>query len=137
MIRVRVSVPEMETPYFDGAVNETDYDEFKEFLEELRESFGDIDCEATVVNQETTENEKDSDEKTDPIAEHIKDHPVVNNNTDPKMKEFFNKLDEMNNDNTNILNDLDKIEELKPTILSIYEDLFKMTFTNLMNKYNR
>ena len=33
--------------------------------------------------------------------------------------------------------DLDKIEELKPTILNIYEDLFKMTFTNLMNKYNR
>lgn len=33
--------------------------------------------------------------------------------------------------------DLYKIEELKPIMLSIYEDLFKMTFTNLMNKYNR
>lgn len=33
--------------------------------------------------------------------------------------------------------DLKKIEDLKPVILNIYEDYFKMTFENLMNKYNR
>ncbi len=33
--------------------------------------------------------------------------------------------------------DLEKIELLKPVILNVYEDLFQLTFTNLMNKYNR
>ena len=33
--------------------------------------------------------------------------------------------------------ELAKIEALKPTVFNIYEDLFNLTFTNLMNKYNR
>lgn len=33
--------------------------------------------------------------------------------------------------------DLDKISDLKETVFNIYSDLFNMTFTNLMNKYNR
>lgn len=33
--------------------------------------------------------------------------------------------------------DLEKIDSLKETVFNIYSDLFKMTFTNLMNKYNR
>lgn len=33
--------------------------------------------------------------------------------------------------------DLTKIDALKPIFLNIYEDLVTMTFTNLMNKYNK
>ena len=33
--------------------------------------------------------------------------------------------------------DLEKLDNLKGTIFNIYSDYFKMTFTNLMNKYNR
>lgn len=33
--------------------------------------------------------------------------------------------------------DLTKIDELKPIFFNIYEDLLTMTFTNLMNKYNK
>ena len=33
--------------------------------------------------------------------------------------------------------DLEKLDNLKDTVFNIYSDYFKMTFTNLMNKYNR
>lgn len=112
MIRVRVMVPGMDTPYFDGNVKETSYNELKDFLDELRTSFGDVDCEAEVVKPETTE-EKDSEEKTDPIAEHIKDHPVIetNDKVNTDLKDFFKKLDQMTTDtDEKLLNDLDNLD---------------------------
>ena len=33
--------------------------------------------------------------------------------------------------------DFKKLEDLRPIMFDIYSDYFKMTFTNLMNKYNR
>lgn len=110
MIRVKVLVPDIETPYFDGNIKETNYDEFKEFLENLRDNFGEIDCEANVVESEDdTTDEEDSEEQSDPIAEHIKDHPVIVKETDPKMKEFFDKLDNMPEDKT-LLENLDTLD---------------------------
>jgi len=112
MIRVRVMVPGMDTPYFDGNVKETSYNELKDFLDELRTSFGDVDCEAEVVKPETTE-EKDSEEKTDPIAEHIKDHPVIetNDKVNNDLKDFFKKLDLMTTGaDVKLLEDLDNLD---------------------------
>lgn len=119
MIRVKVLVPNMDEPYFDGKVNEKDYDDFNEFLEELKDSFGEIDCEASVVKPETTEDDE-SDEESDPIAEHIKDHPIIdkNNKMDENLQNFFHNLDSINTetDSKDFLDKLDNIdsEEIPP-----------------------
>lgn len=106
MIHVKVMIPGIDKPYFDSTVNEADYDKFKKFLDELNEKFGEgnIDCTANVVKD-------DKKEEVDPIAEHIKDHPLLKKTSDidSSVSDFLNKLDKIEEDNDT------KEEELKET----------------------
>ena len=92
MLRVKVKIPEVDVPYFESVIKEEDYNKFKDFLDELDKRFGEgnVDCTASVVKPEATD---DEDEETDPIAEHIKDHPMLMTNSDKELKDFFDKLD--------------------------------------------
>ena len=87
MIRVKVSLPDVDTPFFDGKVTEENYDKFKSFLDELTDRYGkgNLEYSAFVVPDKNKESLKDLfedkeipiDNVEDRLAEYIKDHPIV------------------------------------------------------------
>ena len=108
MVRVKVFVPDIDTPYFESTLHESDYDKFNKFLDELDSKFGEgnIACSADVVNDDEETKEV---KQSDPIAEHIKDHPIINKDQpiDDKLKNFFDELDKVND-----ADDVDKLDNI-------------------------
>lgn len=93
MIRVKVSVPEIDTPFFDGKVDEENYAKFKCFLDELTDEYGEGNVKYSAEVDESDDSEKECAKDENTIAEYIKDHPIVSKNMDSKVSKINDDID--------------------------------------------